>query len=135
MKRRHLFSTVYRSEEGINISPLIDIVFILLIFFIVTSVFQRQQSLEIRKPQASSSAALENDAIFIAITQDQQIRLGGKSVGLGGIAPALERMAGASHRPVVVEVDRSVPSELLIHVVDQIRLTGNEAVHVATESR
>jgi len=132
MKRRHLFASVYRMDEGINISPLIDVVFILLLFFIVSSVFQEQESVEIRKPEAQTSRPSPNEPIYIAVTKDGQISMGGKSLSLGGVGPALQRMSRAANRPVVVQVDREVTAELLIRVVDQVRLTGNESVHVAT---
>lgn len=133
MKRRHLFSNAYRSEEGINISPLIDIVFILLIFFIVSSVFQQQESIQIKKPEAESGVPDKREAIYITINREGRISLAGTSLSLGGIGPALQRLSGFSKRPVIVEVDRNVSAELLVNVVDQVRLTGNKSVHVSTQ--
>ena len=65
--------SVYNDSEGsdeINISPLIDMVFILLIFFIVTTVFVEETGVEVDKPQAASSVNLEKNSILFAITKD-----------------------------------------------------------------
>ena len=65
--------SVYNDSEGadeINISPLIDMVFILLIFFIVTTVFVEETGVEVDKPQAASSVNLEKNSILFAITKE-----------------------------------------------------------------
>ena len=69
------------SNEEINISPLIDVVFILLIFFIVTTVFVEETGVDVTKPQASSAVDLEKNSILIAITDTGKVIYGGREIG------------------------------------------------------
>ena len=75
VKRR--FSGISEGSDEINISPLIDMVFILLIFFIVTTVFVEETGVEVNKPQASSAQDLEKNSILIAITANGKVVYGG----------------------------------------------------------
>jgi biopolymer transport protein ExbD len=134
MKRRHLFATPYRMEEEINISPLIDIVFILLIFFMVSTVFRDHESVEIRKPDARSGEVVPEEAFYISVSRAGEISIAGKMIALGSIGPALQRLSPGSSQPIIVEADKAVTAELLVSVIDQVRLTGNTSVHVATTS-
>ena len=75
--------SVTGTEEGmdINISPLIDMVFILLIFFIVTTVFVEETGVDVEKPEAASAVQLEKNSILIAVTSKGQVVYGGKEIG------------------------------------------------------
>ena len=73
------------SEAGVDISPLIDCVFILLIFFIVTTTFVEETGIEVDKPQAASSVQLEKTSILLAITDKGEIVYGGREIGIAGV--------------------------------------------------
>ena len=78
--------------SDINVSPLIDMVFILLIFFIVTTVFEEETGTEVDKPQAASAVNLEKNSILIAITAKGQVVYGGHEIQVGAIRPLVRRL-------------------------------------------
>lgn len=132
MFRKKLFSDDMTKSTEINISPLIDIVFILLIFFIVTTVFFDETGVEINKPQAISQGELEKTSIIIAITDSGQIFYGGRNIGLGGIQNLVKRQSFREPIPVILQADGKVPTELLIKALDQAKLGGALSVNVST---
>jgi len=121
-----------RNEE-INISPLIDVVFILLIFFIVTTVFVEETGVEVSKPQASSAVDLERNSILIAITDSGKVVYGGREIGPAGVRPIVKRLNQSEDMPVIVQADRSVPTSLLVRVIDEAKIGGAPAVNISTE--
>jgi biopolymer transport protein ExbD len=126
-------SFVEREEEGgIDISPLIDCVFILLIFFIVTTVFIEETGVEVDKPQAASSANLEKNSILIAITSGGEVVYGGREIGIAGVQPLVKRMTQREDVPVIVQADQNVPTGLFVRVIDEAKMGGATKVSVAT---
>lgn len=120
------------SEAGVDISPLIDCVFILLIFFIVTTTFVEETGVEVDKPQAASSVQLEKTSILLAITGKGQIVYGGREIGMAGVRPLVKRMMQKEKVPVIVQADQNVKSGLLVRVIDEAKLAGAEKVSIAT---
>ena len=120
------------SSEGINISPLIDIVFILLLFFIVTSVFVQETGVEIERPQSSQAVSLDRESIYVAVSADLKVFYGGSEIGLQGIVPTIERLSPTDDQQVIVQVDGRVPTQFLIEVIDEVKLAGIATVNVAT---
>jgi len=121
-------------ETGIDMSPLIDCVFILLIFFIVTTVFVDETGVEVDKPQAASASRLEKNSVLIAITDKGQIVYGGRDIGVRGVQPLVKRMIQREMLPVIVQTDKNAPSGLLVRVIDEAKLGGAEKVSVATSA-
>lgn len=130
--KRHYASAEEGSDE-INISPLIDMVFILLIFFIVTTVFVEETGVDVNKPEAASATDLEKNSILIAITADRKVIYGGREVGPAGVRATVRRLTQREDMPVIVQADRSVPTDLLVRVIDEAKLAGAQAVNVATD--
>ena len=121
-------------EQGIDISPLIDMVFILLIFFMVSTTFVKDQSLEIDRPGAMSAAPANTKALRIFIDNSARIYLDGNPVKIWMLQSRVrELLRSASDKQILVVVDKSVPADRLIEVVDQCRLAGASDVGVATE--
>jgi biopolymer transport protein ExbD len=120
------------SEAGIDISPLIDCVFILLIFFIVTTVFVEESGVEVDKPQAASSVQLEKTSILIALTGKGEVVYGGREIGIGGIQPLVRRMLQKEEIPVIIQADAAAPSGLLVRIIDEAKLAGAVKVSIAT---
>ena len=120
------------SEGGIDMSPMIDCVFILLIFFIVTTTFVEETGIEVDKPQAASAARLEKTSILIAITDKGDIVYGGRQIGVAGVQPLVRRMLQKEKVPVLVQADTNAQSGLLVRVIDECKLGGAEKVSVAT---
>ena len=82
-KRRQIWNNASRANE-INVSPLIDVVFILLIFFIVTTVFVEETGVDVQRPQASAANDLDKNSILIAITDAGKVVYGGNEIGSQG---------------------------------------------------
>ena len=119
--------------QHIDMSPLLDVVFILLIFFIVTTVFVRESGVEVDKPQAVSASSLEQQVIFLAITDNQQVFFDGSQIGVAGVRSSVEQMLKQQQRPVVIQADKTVPTELLVQVIDEAKLAGAAQVNLATK--
>jgi biopolymer transport protein ExbD len=134
MSIQRRFSDDSDDTGELNISPLIDMVFILLIFFIVTTVFVEETGVEINKPQASSAIDLEKNSILIAITDGGKVVYGGREIGTTGVRSVVRRLNQNERMPVIVQADKTVPTELLVRVIDEANLAGAPAVSVSTEN-
>ncbi|MBN2584921.1 MAG: biopolymer transporter ExbD [Planctomycetes bacterium] len=120
------------SEAGIDMSPLMDCVFILLIFFIVTTTFVEETGVEVDRPQASTGVRLEKTSILIALTERGEVVYGGKEIGLGGVQPLVRRMLQKEDFPVIIQADMSSQSGMLVRIIDEAKLAGATKVSVAT---
>ncbi len=120
--------------EELNISPLIDMVFILLIFFAVSTTFVRDLDVALERPSAESAVPSDSDTVRIYIEQGGTIYVGEQPVNAWMVQSLVrdELSVGASSSVLII-ADRRTPAELLIDVVDQARLAGAEEVGVATE--
>lgn len=121
------------SIQDINISPLIDMVFILLIFFMVSTTFVKDMQLDLNRPAASSSATASTKAIRLYIDQHGEIYLDGEPVRVWVVQSRLrELLSAGTGKAVLVVTDDGVPAGRLVEVVDQARLAGATDVGVAT---
>ncbi|WP_197085502.1 biopolymer transporter ExbD [Cellvibrio sp. pealriver] len=130
-----MWSKIKRNSEEevmveVNISPLIDVVFILLIFFIVTAVFVKESGIDVNRPKATSAEQLEMASTFLAVDENGQLYYSGEKISLNEVRHIVQKNEG---RPVVVQVDERALSKVLIQVVDEARVAGAETVSVATE--
>ncbi|MDT8407456.1 MAG: biopolymer transporter ExbD [Methylococcales bacterium] len=121
-------------SQALDISPLIDIVFILLIFFMVTTTFVKDMKLELQRPSASSSSMASSKAIRLYIDSSGETYLDGEPIRVWLIQSKLRDMLKASsNASVLVVTDDGVPAGKLVEVVDQARLSGAQDVGVATK--
>ena len=120
---------------GIDISPLIDCVFILLIFFIVTTTFIDETGVEVDKPQAASSVSLEKNSVLLAVTGKGEVVYGGRQIGIAGVQPLVKRMLQKEEIPVIVQVDGKAKASLMVQVIDEAKLAGAQKVSIATKRR
>jgi biopolymer transport protein ExbD len=127
--------TAESAEPGIDMSPLIDCVFILLIFFIVTTVFVEETGVEIDKPQAATASQLEKNSILIALTAKGEIVYGGREIGVSGIQPLVRRLIARESLPVIVQADQASPSGLLVRIIDEAKLAGATKVSVSSRNQ
>jgi len=132
MKARRSISDAEENLE-INMSPLIDMVFILLIFFIVTTTFVENTGVEVDKPQAASAVNMDKNSILIAVTGKGQVVYGGREIGLGGVRALVRRLVEKDPVPVILETDSTAPAGLLIQVIDEAKLGGAPTVSLAAE--
>jgi len=117
----------------INISPLIDMVFILLIFFIVTTTFVEETGIEVDKPSAASAAALDKNSILLAVTAKGQVVYGGEEIGIGGVRALVMRLVEQQPMPVIIQVDRKAEADTVLRVMDESRLGGAKNVSLAAQ--
>lgn len=121
-------------ETAIDMSPLIDCVFILLIFFIVTTVFVEETGVEVDKPQAAASTNLESNSILIAITEDGKVVYGKKEIRAAGVGSLVKRMLLADpETPVIVQADKGAKTGTLVQVVGEAKAAGAVKVSIATQ--
>lgn len=118
-------------HHGIDMSPLLDVVFILLIFFIVTTVFVKETGVKVDKPQAISAQKLEQMVILLAITDTGEVFYDGSAIGVAGVRGTIEQLRHSKPRPVVIQADKTVPTQLLLQVIDEAKLAGAETVNLA----
>lgn len=121
-------------KSELDISPLIDMVFILLIFFMVSTTFVKDMKIDIERPGAGSAERASSKALRINIDSSANVYIDGNPVRpwmiQGHVRDFLDSAGGGQ---VLVITDRRVPAERLIEVVDQCRLAGAADVGVATE--
>jgi biopolymer transport protein ExbD len=116
-------------------SPLIDCVFILLIFFIVTTTFVEETGVEVDKPQAVSAVRLEKTSILIALTTKGEVVYGGREIGISGVQPLVKRMLQKENVPVIIQAATDAQSGLLVRIIDEAKLAGATKVSVATRQK
>ena len=121
-----------QQAQGIDMSPLLDVVFILLIFFIVSTVFVKETGVEVDKPQAISAQKLDQMAIMLAIQSQGEVVYDSANIGVSGVRSTVEQLLMKEQRPVVIQVDKAVRSELLVEVIDEAKLAGADTVNIAT---
>ncbi len=118
--------------SGIDMSPLIDCVFILLIFFIVTTVFVKTPDVEIDPTRAVMVDRLEKNSIIIALTAKGEVVYGTREVGINGVQPLVKRLIQKEQLPVIIDPDAKSPAHMLVQIVDEAKRAGAEKVYRAS---
>jgi len=125
MTRRH----ADREEAEINITPMLDIVFIMLIFFIVTASFTKEPGTVIQRPVAEQARALSNGTILIGIRPTNDIWMAKRHIDLREVRQMVERARAENPEgSVVVVADKGARIGTVTDVIDQVRLAGVEGV-------
>jgi len=117
---------------GIDMAPLIDMVFILLIFFIVTTAFVKETGVEVDKPEAVAAQRIENNMILIAITPAGDVWYDRNNIGVAGVRSTVAALLLAEERPVVIQADRRVTTDVLVRVMDEAKLGGAQSLSIST---
>jgi len=117
--------------EAINVSPLIDVVFILLIFFIVSATFVSLPGIEVTRPKTQTAESLEKNSILFAISQENQIFHAGEEILLKQIPRFIELASKDRKKPVVIQPDEWADAALLAKVILQARSKA-PSVSIAT---
>jgi biopolymer transport protein ExbD len=119
-------------ESEINLTPMLDVVFIMLIFFIVTAVFVREPGVEVERPEALTAFAPRGGAIFIAITANDEIWLDRREIDLAGTRSAIERMHSENPESgLIIQADSGAHNEVLIAVMDAAKEAGVTEITIA----
>lgn len=121
------------AEASIDLTPMIDMTFILLIFFMVATTFQKDLKVDINRPGASSGVVASTKAVKVYVDKQGQAYLEGEPVQVWVIQSRLrDILKSQTQKSVLVVTDEIVPSGKLVEVVDQARLAGAEDIGVAT---
>ena len=119
--------------DNIDVSPLIDMVFILLIFFMVTTTFVKDMKLDLNRPSAASASKASSKVIRVYIDNTNEIFIDNQPVKLWAVQSKLrDLLRGNSDKSVLVISDAKIAVERLIDVVDECRLSGAKDVAVST---
>ncbi|NLB63746.1 MAG: biopolymer transporter ExbD [Fibrobacter sp.] len=120
------------SDSDIDISPMMDMVFILLIFFIVTSTFTRETGIDVSKPKAASAQDLSQESILVGITKQGTVHINESQVTLSGLRLILKQLVAESpERPVIIVADRDAPSGRVVDVLDECNLAKVRKVSIS----
>ena len=124
-----------REESAeINLSPMIDCIFILLIFFIVTTVFVEEPGVEITKPVARFDHALQKNSILIAVSADNKVVYGGKEVGVAGVGARVRALLAKDYLPVIIQADSAADHGVFSDVWSEVKNAGAKKIHVSTKN-
>jgi biopolymer transport protein ExbD len=125
-------------EAEINITPMLDIVFIMLIFFIVTTSFVKEIALDLNRPSSEPREEKEiSEVITVRIAASGQIEVGDRMVDIRAVRANVEGELATRgfDTPVVVIADRAADSGLMVRVIDQARMAGADTVSLAPMAR
>ncbi|HHH19632.1 MAG TPA: biopolymer transporter ExbD [Campylobacterales bacterium] len=129
------FSRKTRSDNptDVDVSPLIDMVFILLIFFMVTTTFVKDMKLDINRPSASSASKSDSKVVRVYIDNTGEVYIDNQPVKVWAIQSKVRDMLKtATDKSVLVITDDGIPVNKLIDVVDECRMSGAKDVAVST---
>ncbi len=125
-----------KKEEDleINMTPMLDIVFIMLIFFIVTAVFVKEAGVEINKPEAETSEEQKRVSILIAITQNNEIWLNRKEVDIKSVRSIVEKLHSENPKGTVsVQADEAAKAGVTLEVMKAVRAAGVPQVSISAD--
>ena len=124
------------SAPEINLTPMIDMVFILLIFFLVASSFVKEAGIEVNRPVAQTAQTQGRGTIRIALSETGEIWMERRSIDIRAVRANVERMLAESpEASVVVLADETAYTGLLVQVMDQVRLAGVNDIAVAARQQ
>ena len=133
MRRRRL-QDVNDDAQEINLTPMLDVVFIMLIFFIVTATFIKEVGLDVNQPDDDKPKTVDPDkkSIVVRITNRDRIVIAQRDVDLRSVRANIERLhAENPEGAVVIQADTDSRTGLLVRVMDQVRLAGVSNISIA----
>ena len=121
-------------DSQIDMTPMLDVVFIMLIFFIVTTSFVRESGLEVNRPSASTATEQTKSGIFVAINETGEIYIDRKLVDLQRVRASLERLvASQGEVGLVIQADEQTRHGVVVKVMDAAREAGIQQISVAAQ--
>lgn len=127
------FKQKSQSVDNIDVSPLIDMVFILLIFFMVTTTFVKDMKLDLDRPSAASASTASAKVIRVYIDNTGEVYIDNQSVKVWAIQSKLrDLLRSSTEKSVLVVSDTNIPVSNLIDVIDECRMSGAKDVAVST---
>ncbi len=119
-------------EEAIQLTPMLDVVFIMLIFFIVTATFVSESGINVTRPVAETAERKIRASILIAISKSNEIWIEKKRIDIRSVRTAVERLLAENPKgSVVIQADRKSRNGLFVKVMDQARAAGAQEIAIA----
>ena len=121
-------------ESEVNLTPMLDVVFIMLIFFIVTASFVKEAGIDVNRPDAATAEKKTKGNILVAITENGQIWIDKRQVDPRALRANIERLHAENPQgSVVIQADKNSKNGLLVLVMDSARLAGVFNVSIAAQ--
>lgn len=134
MKRFITNQSDSEQEASVDITPMLDVVFIMLIFFIVTATFIKESGIEVNKPSASTASVQDKANILIAIDANNQIWINRRQIDFRAVRPNIERLHAENPKgTVVIQADKDSKNETLVRVMDASRQAGVFEIAIAAK--
>lgn len=127
-------ATITEEEDAsINMTPMLDVVFIMLIFFIVTASFVKEAGIEVVKPEAETAVKKERTSLLIAINEHNEVWIDRRNVDPSSVQPVIEKLYAENPKgAVVVQADKESNAETVMFVLEAARDVGVTDIAVAT---
>ncbi|MFW8650032.1 ExbD/TolR family protein [Vibrio diabolicus] len=134
MKRR--YNSDSSDETAIDMTPMLDIVFIMLIFFIVTTSFVKEAGLEVNRPTASSAQTVKKGNIMVAVGAAGDVWVDKRRIEVDAVRANIERLRAESpDGAVVIQADTEANAGVVVKVMDQIKMAGVESISIAATNK
>jgi biopolymer transport protein ExbD len=134
--RRNNRAVAVEDEAQIDLTPMLDVVFIMLIFFIVTASFIKEAGVEVNRPEASTSEPKENVNILVAITATNEIWMDKRRIDVRAVRANIERLHAENPKgAVVIQADNESNTETVAGVLDAAREAGVYDVSLSTNDK
>jgi biopolymer transport protein ExbD len=131
--KQHFQNLMDDEEANIDMTPMLDVVFIMLIFFIVTASFVKEAGIDVNRPEASTAQKKANTAILIAISPNDEIWINKRRIDVRAVQANIERLRAENPQgSVVIQADKKSTTEALLKVLDASRAAGVMDAAVAT---
>lgn len=122
-------------DNEINLTPMLDVVFIMLIFFIVTASFIKEAGIDVDRPAAPTADRQDDASILIAISPTDEIWIDRKEVDPRGVRSVIERLHAENPKgSIVIQADQESTNEMLVTVMEAAKQAGVTNVAIATET-
>jgi len=123
-------------DSQIDLTPMLDVVFIMLIFFIVTTSFVKESGIDVNRPSAKTAKKKQRATILVAINPSGEIWIQKRKVELRSVRANIERLhAESPEGTVVIQADKKSETGILVDVMDQVRLAGVESISIAASEK
>ena len=126
------FASYQRLKQELSVAPLIDVVFLLLIFFMLTSTFIEPEAVDLMLEGGQSATVTPTEPLEVQVTTEGTIRLNGLRLSLGQLTTEISaRIKGDQERAVTIKADAEVQVQVLVQIMDQVQLAGANNLRLA----
>ena len=132
--KQHFQNLMDEEEATVGMTPMLDVVFIMLIFFIVTASFVKEAGIDVNRPEAATAVKKDRANILVAISDKGEIWINKRKVDVRAVQANIERLYAENPQgTVVIQADRKSTTDVLIKVMDASRAAGIEDVSIAAQ--